>query len=158
MVIAIFMTPSSASRWYSPLLVGTTLLTVAIKAAPVKAQQMYNPIPLSGNNKEFSSQLSKQDIPTGEGGFARDYQVKLKKGDQIAIDLISEDFDAMVQLIASDGTIVAENDDGPEGTTNSLLFIRIANSGEYIVRVRAFGKTGGGDFTLKINHLQPSKE
>ncbi|MEQ8956369.1 MAG: PPC domain-containing protein, partial [Coleofasciculus sp. C2-GNP5-27] len=96
-----------------------------------------------------------QDIPTGEGGFARDYTIELSAGDQVAIDLISDSFDTIVTLLASDGSTIAENDDGPDGTTNSLLFSRITESGTYIIRVRAFGETGGGPFTLKVTRLRP---
>jgi hypothetical protein len=33
---------------------------------------------------------------------------------------------------------VGENDDGPDGTTNSLLFARISEAGTYTVRVQAY--------------------
>ena len=123
---------------------------------PLSAETLiYNPIGLS-LNKSLADKLTVHDIPTGEGGFARDYWVDLKAGDQVAIDLLSEDFDAIVVLLASDGSTIAENDDGPDGTTNSLLFARITESGRYIVRVRAFGETGSGRYTLKVTSLRPN--
>lgn len=143
-------------RWYS-LLLGAALLVMKLTALPVNAQvKLYNPIDLS-SQKEIADTLTERDIPTGEGGFARDYIVNLKAGDQVAIDLISEDFDTMVMLIAADGTTVAENDDGPDGSTNSLLFSRINENGQYIVRVRAFGETSGGKFNLKLTRLRAEK-
>lgn len=146
------------SRWKIPLFFGTLLLLLATKVHPIQAQSnLYNPLILP-LNRSISDRLSAKDIPTGEGGFARDYQVNLQKGDQVSVDVKSEDFDSIVLLIASDGTTVAENDDGPDGTTNSLLFTRITESGRYIIRVRAFGKTGGGRFTLKLTRLQPVEE
>ena len=124
---------------------------------PVQGQpQLYNPIPLASNNKVMDT-LSSQDIPTGEGGFARDYLVELEHGDQVAIDLMSEEFDSVVLLLAADGSTIAENDDGPDGSTNSLLFARITESGKYIIRIRAFGETGGGKFILKLDRLRPVK-
>ena len=146
------------SRWNLSLFVGTLLFLSASSLLPLKAQNtLYNPLPLP-INREIRDELSAEDIPTGEGGFARDYAVDLEQGSQIAIDLKSKEFDTVVRLIASDGTTVAENDDGPEGTTNSLLFTRISESGRYIIRVRAFGETGGGKFTLKLTRLQPVEE
>ncbi|MFP4133679.1 MAG: PPC domain-containing protein [Halothece sp.] len=143
-------------RWNISL--GILLLLITSSLFPVKAQSsLYNPISLP-MNQEINDELSAEDIPTGEGGFARDYYVDLESGDQISIDLKSDDFDTLVRLIASDGTTVAENDDGPDGTTNSLLFTRMSESGRYIIRVRAFGETGGGDFTLKITRLQAIEE
>ena len=141
---------------YSFLLVGTALLSFG-RALPSKAGNLYNP-PTLASNREIRDFLSDRDIPTGEGGFARDYRVNLKTGDQVAIDLLSEDFDTMVMLIGADGSTIAENDDGPDGSTNSLLFARINEGGDYIIRVRAFGETGGGTFRLKITRLQPIED
>lgn len=146
------MINSLASRCYFLFLLSATLLSIGIK--PAQAQSMYNPLPLPKGN-EISDVLSDQDIPTGKGGFSRDYVVDLEQGDQVAIDLLSEEFDTIVTLIADDGTTVAENDDGPDGSTNSLLFARINETGRYIVRVQAFGETGGGNFNLKVTRLRP---
>jgi len=144
-----------AARFSFALLVPTTFLTVGLTAAAVRAQNdLYNPIPIPERN-QVSDTLTDQDIPTGEGGFARDYTIELSAGDQVAIDLISDSFDTIVTLLASDGSTIAENDDGPDGTTNSLLFSRITETGTYIIRVRAFGETGGGLFTLKVTRLRP---
>lgn len=147
------MTKLATRPWYSLFFLTTTVITLGWQAT-LKAQQLYSPIPLPNNN-EITDTLSDQDIPTGEGGFARDYIVSLKEGDQVAIDLLSEEFDTIVTLIATDGTTVAENDDGPDGSTNSLLFSRITETGQYIVRVSAFGETGGGAFNLKVTRLRP---
>ncbi|MEB3312325.1 MAG: PPC domain-containing protein [Snowella sp.] len=116
---------------------------------------LYHPIPLTLNT-EINDNLTVQDIPTGEGGFARDYVVTLNEKDQIAIDLKSDEFDTVIMLIASDGSTVGSNDDGPDGGTSSLLFARITETGRYIVRVRTFGVAGGGRFSLKVTRLQPA--
>lgn len=122
---------------------------------PARAQTaVYTPIPLTPG-KNVVDKLSTKDIPTGQGGFARDYVVSLQAGSQLAIDLASENFDTLVYLIASDGATVAENDDGPDGTTNSLLFARITKTGTYYIRVRSFGEVAAGNFTLKVTLLKP---
>lgn len=121
----------------------------------VSAQsQIYNPIPLQ-ENQPILDTLTTDDIPTGDGGFARDYTITLDKGDQIAIDLMSDDFDTVVILMSEDGVTIAENDDAPDSDSNSLLFTRIADSGRYIIRVRAFGAVGSGNFNLKLTKLKP---
>ena len=120
----------------------------------VRAQaKIYQPIAIK-ENESITDKLTAEDIPTGEGGFARDYFIYLDEGDQIAIDLSSEDFDSILLLIAEDGTTIAENDDSPDSSSNSLLFTRIATAGKYIVRVRAFGQAGSGNFQLKVTKLQ----
>lgn len=137
------------------LIIPSTLLALGISATASVAQvKLYSPIPLSANN-EVSDKLSDKDIPTGQGGFARDYLVKFNGGDNVAIDLRSDSFDTIVTLMASDGSTIAENDDGPDGTSNSLLFTRITKPGAYIIRVRAFGETGVGSFKLKVTRLRP---
>lgn len=131
---------------------------LGLQILPVQAEaKIYDP-PSIVSEKAISDTLTENDIPTGEGGFARDYHIQLQKGDQVAIDLTSDNFDSMVMLIAADGATIAENDDGPDGTTNSLLFSRITEAGKYIVRVRAFGETSGGKFTLKVTRLKPNSK
>ena len=72
---------------------------------------MYNPRSLDA--EEIKDTLSADDIPTGVGGFARDYTVNLESGDQITIDAVSEEFDTLVTLMDGNGIVVNENDDGP---------------------------------------------
>lgn len=131
-------------------------ISINTTVAFAQANKLYSPIPIPLGN-EFVDTLSDKDIPTGQGGFARDYMVKLTKGDNLAVDLVSESFDSIITLLAPDGTTLAENDDGPDGSSNSLLFTRIVETGTYVVRVRSFGETGVGSFKLKVTRLQPVK-
>ena len=145
-------------QWLNTLTTAIVVSSWGLQTLPVRAQSKISDPPSITSETEVSDTLTENDIPTGEGGFARDYFVELEKGDQVAIDLTSDNFDSMVMLIAADGATVAENDDGPDGTTNSLLFSRITEAGKYIVRVRAFGETSGGKFTLKLTRLKPSNK
>ncbi|MBD1821066.1 PPC domain-containing protein [Cyanobacteria bacterium FACHB-DQ100] len=131
---------------------GSVLSTRAMAQTPSRT---YAPIPLTPG-REVNDRLADTDIPTGDGNFARDYLVQLQAGDQIAIDLSSDNFDTIVALMSTRGATIAENDDGSDGTTNSLLFTRIARAGNYIVRVKAFGETAGGPFKLKLTRLRPT--
>ncbi len=145
-----------ALGWQKVVLIPTTFLVISWStAALAQANKLYNPIPLKAS--EISDNLSDKDIPTGQGGYARDYLVQLNKDDNLAIDLSSENFDSIITLLGPDGNTVAENDDGPDGSSNSLLFTRITKTGTYVVRVRSFGETGVGTFKLKVTRLQPMK-
>ncbi len=136
------------------LLLPLALTTLMLTSLPAKAQTpVYSPIPLPAA-REVNDILSDRDIPTGAGGFARDYTVNLEADDQVAIDVISDEFDTLVILMNKDGVTVGENDDGPDGTTNSLLFARISESGTYTVRVRAYSGQGTGSFYLKVARLR----
>jgi Bacterial pre-peptidase C-terminal domain len=143
-----------SSRVHRVLWVPATLIAIATSSIRTQAQTLYNPIRLPANG-EMTDTLSEKDIPTGQGGFARDYLIELQANDQMTIDVTSDSFDSIVSLIAPDGLTIAENDDGPDGSTNSLLFTRITSPGTYIIRVRAFGETGAGAFNLKVTRLRP---
>jgi len=139
------------------IVIPATLLAIGVSTSTAFAQnKLYSPIPLS-NSTELADSLSDKDIPTGQGGFARDYTVNLQKGDNLAVDLSSESFDSIITVLAPDGSTLAENDDGPDGSSNSLLFTRIVETGNYVIRVRSFGETGVGAFKLKVTKLQPIK-
>lgn len=117
------------------------------------AAELYDPPTLGG--QEVNDVLSTSDIPTGLGGFAKDYVVDLEAGDQITVDAVSEEFDTLVMLMDSNGITVSENDDGPDGSTNSLLFARISEAGKYTIRVRSYAGEGSGPFSIKVARLRP---
>ncbi|MBD2440446.1 PPC domain-containing protein [Nostoc sp. FACHB-110] len=151
------MSKAFAASFKQIIILPATFLAIATSTTVALAQnKLYSPIPLT-NLTELSDTLSDKDIPTGQGGFARDYQVKLTKGDNLAVDLSSDNFDSIITLLGPDGSTLAENDDGPDGTSNSLLFTRINETGVYVIRVRSFGETGVGNFKLKVTKLQPIK-
>ena len=118
-----------------------------------KSFAIYAPIPLSPTG-DIKDTLSDRDIPTGDGGFARDYAIKLTAGENIAIDLTSEVFDTVVILLNAEGKNIGKNDDGADGSSNSLLFTRIKKAGNYIIRVQGFGETSSGEFNLKVSKLK----
>ena len=98
--------------------------------------------------------LTDKDIPTGQKGFARDYTINVQKDERLEIAVTSGSFDTVLSLLDSKGEVVAENDDAAGDSTNSLIFVKIRQSGNYIVRVSSFGGSSGGKFTLRVNRLQ----
>jgi hypothetical protein len=170
------MSKRLTAKFRFPFILSATVLAIGLGAATVNAQEspsqeapaqrpqtqrsgatMYNPLPMPSSN-EVNDTLTEKDIPTGFGGFARDYLVSFEEGDQVVIDLTSEEFDTIITLIAPDGSTFGENDDGPDGTTNSLLFARITRPGSYILRVRPYAGQGTGAFNLKVTRLRPVNE
>ena len=125
-----------------------------IDSTPPKLNKLiYTPIQLPTTG-EVNDTLSDRDIPTGDGGFARDYAVQLMAGDRVEIDLTSDNFDTVIILLNAEGKSIGKNDDGIDGTSNSLLFTEIKDSGNYIIRVQGFGETSSGDFRLKVSKLK----
>jgi hypothetical protein len=142
--------------WMAWLCAAPIAVLMSTAAMAQSSNRSYAPIPLTPG-KEINDRLTEADIPTGQGNFARDYTVPLQAGDQVAIDLSSDSFDTIVTLMTPQGSTVAENDDGPDGTTNSLLFTRITRNANYVIRVKAFGETAGGGFKLKLTRLKPAQ-
>ena len=135
------------------LVLGFFFVGNELKAENGVPLKVYNPLPIE-HNVMVTDILTGNDIPTGDGGFARDYYINLRRGEQIVIDLTSDEFDTIVTLMKEDGTTIGENDDAPDGTTNSLLFTRIMEDGKYIIRVSAFAVTGTGRFNLQVTKLE----
>jgi hypothetical protein len=128
---------------------------IFINSGRVAAQdnRVYTPLPLPSSN-EVADALTDRDIPLGDGGFARDYAVQLINGEQVVIELTSDNFDTVLTLLTKEGKTVGKNDDGPDGSSNSLLFARIKRTGPYTVRVQGFSETSGGKFSLKVSRLK----
>lgn len=138
--------------WATTVLAGTTVISGVAEAR----SQLYRPpsLPL---DRAISDQLSNRDIPTGRGSFARDYVITCQAGDRLMITVNSTTFDPMVAVIAPDGSTIAENDDGEDGTTNAALSLKIPQSDRYTVRVQNFGQSmgqsTGGSFQLQVIRL-----
>jgi hypothetical protein len=130
-------------------------LLIFVNSGRVAAQdnRVYTPLPLPPSN-EVADALTDRDIPLGDGGFARDYAVQLVSGEQVVIELTSDNFDTVLTLLSKEGKTVGKNDDGPDGSSNSLLFARIKKTGPYTVRVQGFSDTSGGKFFLKVSRLK----
>jgi Bacterial pre-peptidase C-terminal domain len=128
---------------------------ILINSGRVAAQdnRVYTPLPLPPSN-EVADALTDRDIPLGDGGFARDYAIQLASGEQVVIELTSDNFDTVLTLLTKEGKTVGKNDDGPDGSSNSLLFARIKKTGPYTVRVQGFSDTSGGKFSLKVSRLK----
>lgn len=139
-----------------PIALSAALVSLSFSSTAALAQiaPMYNPIQLPETD-EITDTLTDKDIPTGFGGFARDYIITLESGDYLVIDLISDEFDTIITMLAPDGSTFGENDDGPDGTTNSMLFARITEGGQYILRVTPYAGQGSGEFNLKVTRLRP---
>jgi hypothetical protein len=125
---------------------------VSVSLAQVN-NPIYKPTAIA-SGVDVNDILTDKDIPTGQKGFARDYTINVQKDERLEIAVNSGSFDTVLSLLDSKGEVVAENDDAVGDSTNSLIFFKIRQSGNYIVRVSSFGGSSGGKFTLRVNKLQ----
>lgn len=133
---------------------GIIALSVCIASfSPIASAQFSKPTEIV-SGKQINDFLTDKDIPLGQKEFARDYVIYAQKDERLEITVSSESFDTVLRLLDNRGEVIAENDDADSTTTNSLIFFKVRRSGNYIVRVSAFGSFGGGKFTLSITKLQ----
>ena len=84
---------------------------------------------------------------------AHSYRFRIAEGDRIRIDLVSDDADAYLYLLAEDGSRITDNDDG--GADLDARIERDLAAGTYVVEATTVGGRGRGpaDFTLSITYV-----
>lgn len=127
------------------------LLLAGLLLAASSSAHAYDPPPLR-DGRFVDASLGNGDIPTGQGGFFRDYRIDLREGDLVIATLDSDDFDPDLTLIGPDGQRVAYDDDGGEGL-NAMLVGRIKTGGRHLVRVGSVGD-GNGRYRLRLDSLR----
>ena len=148
------------SNYYRPkyfisaIAIAISLTSFTIESSAQIRSAVYKPSAIA-SGVDVNDILTDKDIPTGQKGFARDYAIAAQKDERLEITVNSVSFDTVLSLIDSKGEVMAENDDAVGDSTNSLVFFKVRQSGNYIVRVSSFGGSSGGKFTLKLTKLRP---
>lgn len=148
---------NATSRVYVALASAITLyslsLSLPLSSTSAQLRTLYKPSDLA-IGRDVNDVLTDKDIPTGQKGFARDYLIKAQQDERLEIVVNSSNFDTVLSLLDSKGEAIAENDDIAGDNTNSLIFFRVRQSGNYVVRVSSFGGSSGGKFLLRVNRLR----
>jgi hypothetical protein len=102
--------------------------------------------PNAGSNttvwQDYQGRLSAED-PSLDGLNFDDYLVSLEAGERILVQLESTEFDPYIQILSAadrEDEILASDDDSA-GNRNALLMFAPRRSGNYVVRVIAWGTT-----------------
>jgi hypothetical protein len=83
------------------------------------------------------------------GGAMATWELSLEAGQELRIELTSDDFDTVLAVSGPGGTPAYMNDDGGDGTNSFLRFTAEA-SGVHHVHVSAFSQDSGGSYRLRI--------
>lgn len=75
-------------------------------------------------------------------------------GQNLVIDVMSDDFDAFLTLYASDGSLLDRNDDGPSSFNPQLAFTPPAD-GAYLLVVSGFSGFDLGTFEVSVSVAEP---
>ncbi|SIQ78602.1 hypothetical protein SAMN05920897_11510 [Alkalispirochaeta americana] len=91
-------------------------------------------------------------LEKGEGGgdrWSSLYQVRGRAGDEMTIDLRSDDFDAFLEVIDQEGRSFYD-DDGGEGLDSRLVY-RFQDDGTLLVIATSVGGSRAGSYELEIS-------
>lgn len=125
----------------------------AMLATPLAAQ---SPLPLDGES--MTGEITRESPVISENVQYTDlYTVAGEAGERIAIDLISDDFDAFLEIgrMEGDRFVSLRSDDDSGGDLNSRLVFTLPESGEYVVRARPLGPDTVGTYLIEANRLGP---
>lgn len=108
----------------------------------------------AGNGREFQGSLDSSS-PKNEGNPYQVRTMALEAGKRYAISAETEAFDPTLRISFADDNdeMLAENDDGGDGTNSYIEFIP-NRSGTYRLRVASLGN-GTGSYVLRVRDLPP---
>ncbi|MCA9895725.1 MAG: PPC domain-containing protein, partial [Anaerolineae bacterium] len=82
------------------------------------------------------------------------YSFYAEAGTLYIITLTSPDFDTYLELYDANDNYMAEDDDSAGSGTDSLIRFSANDSGTYVIKVRSFGMSGSGSYTLSLETVQ----
>lgn len=102
-----------------------------------------------------SERLAAGDRTLGDGTFFDAYSFRAEAGDEVAIFLSSQEFDAFLHVVRVENDSVVDirsNDDGGGGR-NSLVTALLPQTGEYVIVANGLTATDTGSYTLNVMHI-----
>lgn len=114
------------------------------------------PQPLPGSilvDASARATLTDTDALTDEGNFYDDYRIEVAEGDKLIVTMVSNDFDAFIDIGRGEGTIgfdsVASDDDSLSDT-HAKVDWTVDEAGTYLIRARSFAPGQTGSYTLNV--------
>ncbi|MEM9447007.1 MAG: CHAT domain-containing protein [Cyanobacteria bacterium P01_E01_bin.6] len=118
----------------------------ANSAQPIPIAQLTDSRSLENFTGELSSRSS---ILEDDGSYYETHTFEGTAGEAITIELTSEEFDTYLILLSSNGTRLAHDNDGAEGT-NSRITVTLRETGIYMVLVNSFEANQVGGYNLEL--------
>jgi hypothetical protein len=122
-------------------------------AAPAESQE----VAINTETEDFSEKVEEGKLEQGDLVIADDgslydyYPMQGNAGESFTIHLESDEFDAFVALVDSNGKTVGENDDISQEDSNSELKVTLPEDGVYNVIVNTYDENGTGSYVLKVS-------
>lgn len=77
-----------------------------------------------------------------------------QSGQVVNINMVSPDFDTFLELRDSNGAILAENDDGPDGTNSVISNVALPADDTYTVIARSLTDDAGGSYEITLKPVK----
>ncbi len=90
------------------------------------------------------------EVHPDDGSFIDEYELEVRAGQAVLVQLSSVEFDAYLELLNESGAVVARNDDHGGGS-NALLSFRVERTGSHTIRVNTFAADEAGSYTLSYS-------
>lgn len=84
------------------------------------------------------------------------YYFEASSGDEVAIMLSSNDFDTYLELVDSEGTPLAENDDNGRGQNSAIIDFELPANGLYFIIVASYALDVQGAYELELLKTGPN--
>jgi hypothetical protein len=121
-------------------------MTLAFSQPPAGAGRVERLRP----GRSASGRLEPGDRPRSGGGFQDLWEFDGRQGQAVVVEMRSAEFDAFLELRDPDNALVAENDDGGDGT-DALVTASLPRNGRYRVVARSFGeREASGYYELSL--------
>lgn len=121
------------------------LLAVSLGARHASAQPL-----------EFNGTLEDGDTTLEDGEFVDEYEIEIRQGQLVELNMVSEDVDAYLVVLLPDGEQYENDDAGPEDYNASLVFIAPQTGTYTIMATSALAEEAGAyQITGKQSAIQP---
>ena len=129
--------------------VAVTLLALGTTIKLLRDSSYIGKLPLNG--KLVQSVLDRQDVCEVllENIYCEKYNFKGKSGQQVTIEMNSNDFDPYLVLRAPNGNKLAVNSDISPHNWNAKITIALPSNGNYLVMARTSTAGESGSYTIK---------
>ncbi|MEO0324986.1 MAG: hypothetical protein AAF447_18635, partial [Myxococcota bacterium] len=126
------------------------LLALACQSAPT----VVTTLP-PGTLLDAEGQLGEGDMRFGRA-FSDSYEVSVLAGDAVAVEVVSEAFDPMLEVMAP-GADAVVNDDHEGDRTRSRVELVARETGTLKIRVTSYGPDAAGSYRVSASRAAPSE-
>ena len=122
-----------------------SLLSTRDPLSSTKSHKLFN----QGESITLSGQLVEHESQMVDGHYFNRHSIPGREGDEIVIEMVSDDFDPYLRLFDSRGVEIASDDDAA-GRQNAQVVVTLPSTGTYQVIAVANYENTGGAYTLSV--------